>query len=585
MKNPFVVIRNYFDKKRRYRLMEDLKVINKIINFDPKYSKMPAVMFNGDAFTRKITEYLIWHSGNEDALRDFFQNGHYISENGSSQNFFWEKCPDDFPMKHSGFPALVSGKMPTILFSKGYDLDVEVFTDAKSKEPNEELSAKAKEFLEDVILPQIDFDDALMDGAVKESWGGHVFPKLSYDLSLSKYPILEMVDIRYGEEISRRGIVKGIVFHDWFTRKEGDKVISYRLDETYRTAETSDFEQSQDGRTISAPASVGDAVIEYNLYRLGDNGSVEELDFDRFEDFQETSGIDTPIVVFEGIKGLLAFSKPNKKPNNDFIDSPYGASDYAHSRTAFDALDEVTSELARETRDNKSIIQWPAGLLPKNTENGKVYIKSFRTNLIVSEMDVREGAVNEPHVFKFDDKTVSLMEKYKQNIVLVCNNAEISPLALGITGLESISASDTSQRERNKATIELRAKKLRYWKPVIEQLLIKVLELNSWMKQKFPELKQDAGDDIEITWPTCNVKVNFPDYVTDSEADLVNNLSVAKNANLISIKTAVKKLHQKDGWSDEQIDEEVQQILLEQNLSPQNTETALLNQMTEQPLK
>jgi len=573
----FTKITNYFDNRRRTRLWRDLEVLERKIKFEPKYSKIPASFFADDTFTRKTTENLLWYGGNEEALREFFENGSYISKDGSSQNLFWEKAPDDYPMLHSGFPALLSSKQPSILFGNGYEIKVEVLKD-NGEDIDEEASAKVQALLDDVFIPKMRLAENLIDGATKESWGGHVFPKISVDTTLSPYPILEMVDIRCGEVVVKRGITLGIIFHEWITKDEGGgRKVQYRLDETYRTATASDFVASLDApaRIRNGEAEIGDAIIEYRLFRMDEKGEAREVALDTI---QETADIIKPFFVFEGVNGAMAFSKPNKLPNHDFIDGPYGASDYAHSRSQFDALDEVWSEIRRETRDNKSIVQWPASLLPKDSDTTKPYISKFRTNIVVSALDMREGAKNEPHLFEIADKTESLVAKLNKAIENVCVNAEISPISLGLSDAIGANSSDKTLRERSKATIDLRNKKLSLWKPMLEQMLIRYLEVASWMKAQGFEMP--GVDVLDVEFENLNITVTFPDYVSDSETDRVAKIASARGAGVMSIREGVKAYHSQDGWNDDEVEKEVEEIRIDQNLSPQNTETDLLNDLT-----
>jgi len=574
----FTRITDYFDSRRRDRLWRDLEVLENKIKFIPKYAKIPAAFFADDTFTRKVTEYMLWNTGNEEALRDFFSNGSYISKDGTSQNMFWEKAPSDYPMIHSGFPALLSAKQPSILFGNGFELKAEILT--PSGDVNEEASAKLQSLVDDVFVPKMRLVENMIDGASKESWGGHVFPKISVDTSLSPYPILEMVDIRYGEAVTKRGINLGVVFHSYINKSGLDgKTKQYRLDEMYRQASESDFlsQNGEPARIKRAEAELGDAVIEYKLFSINEKGDEVEIDL---QSLDETASITAPLYVFKGVTGAMAFSKPNKLPNNDFPDSPYGASDYAHSRMHFDALDEVWSEIRRETRDNKSIAEWPSGMLQKDPETGKPYFARFRTNIVVSQADLREGIKNEPHLFEFKDKTDSLILKRDKAIESVCINAEMSPISLGIPDSIGANSSDKTLRERNKATIDLRNKKLALWKPTLEQLMIRYLETCSWMQQNIQGFVMPGVEDFDVDFTNLNITFTFPDYVSDSDTERTANVAQKRSAGVMSIREGVKAIHIKDGWSDDEIEKEVEEIRIDQNLSPQNSETQLLNDLT-----
>ena len=77
-----------------------------------------------------------------------------------------------------------------------------------------------------------------------------MFFKLSHDISLSNFPILEIASIKQAEVIKDRGITKAIVFKYYYEIK--DK--KYRLDEIYT--------QNKDK----------DATIYYQLYKMETKG-------------------------------------------------------------------------------------------------------------------------------------------------------------------------------------------------------------------------------------------------------------------------------------------------------------------------
>ena len=104
----------------------------------------------------------------------------------------------------------------------------------------------------------------------------------------------------------------------------------------------------------------------------------------------------------------------------------------------------------------------------------------------------------------------------------VCNNAGINPIALGVTGLESIDSSEGSQQERNKATLETRGDKLESWKPFTENIELQLLALNSWMQRNYPNLNQEGLNKIDIDFSNCNVNVAFGDYIVSTKQELID---------------------------------------------------------------
>ena len=536
----FTKINNYFTVKRINRLERDLHMLENRIKFEPKYSKIASSIFTSDKFTRKMTEYFVWYNGDVSVIRDFFMNEGHLSGTGASQepdsNLFWETAPSDYRFMHAGIPALIASKMATILFGKGFTYDMDVFKDDGTANEAESTAAhKASE----PVIDALNLNQLLIKGAASASWGGHVFLKLNYDTALSVHPILEVVDIRNGEEIKKRGITQSFVFHSYFKHKISDsKSIEYRLDEIYRTLTDNDMTRALMEGEKRADGEKGDAVIEYRLYELTEKGDTVEVELNEID---ETADIEKPLIVFKGLKGLLAFGVPNRLPNNDFIDSPYGASDYAHSTTAFDALDEVTSELARETRDNKSIRIWPSDMLPKTSTGTLLGPDAYMRNIVSYEKDPSENAKNPIEVQTIADKTESLITKYKQAIASACNNAGISPLALGITGLEAVNSGENSQRERNKATLETRNLKLQIWQPIIEQVIRRALGLDTWMKDNVEGVEREKGT-TEVDFTNVRVSIHFPDYIISSDQENITTWGDALMKGVCDTQTAVERV-------------------------------------------
>ena len=570
----FTKIGNFMTDRRLRKLERDLHMLESRIKFEPKYSKLAANVFNADKFTRKITEYLVWYNGDVEVIRSFFTDGgHLSSDTNLESNLFWESAPNDYRFVHSGVPALISTKMATILFGKGFTYDVSVMN-ADGTE-NKNASEDAYKVIEKLVH-ETNFEQFMIESAASASWGGHVFPKLSYDLALSPFPILESVDIRNGIEVKKRRLTQGIVFRTWYDKKITDsKTIKYRLDEIYRTANQEDLSGNPEEGISGLDGEIGDALIEYRLFMLDERGNDVEVPLNAIED---TSDIIMPKVLFKGLKGILALGVPNRLPNNDFIDSPFGASDYSHSTTAFDALDEVMSEMARETRDNKAIRLWPASLLPKDTDGRIMGPNAFVRNILKYQDDLAEGAENSIDVQTIEDKTESLITKYKQAIATACNNAGISPLALGITGLESVSAGENSQRERNKATLETRNLKLQIWGPALEKLLSKMLRLYAWMGDNL-EIEKDpllaSLDDLSAV----KISVHFPDYIIASDSENIDTWGKAVSMKVADTQTAVEQIYA-DRTKEEQL-EIATRIRFEQGVSADNPNALQLNDLVQ----
>lgn len=556
-------IKDYFTNKRLNRLEKDLRMIHDRYNFDLTKALDLTKIYGTDAFTKRIQEYQVWKSGSSDLIRYFYKNTGTQGYDGL--NYFWQNALPSTIKRHTGIPKLISNKMGTILFGSDFKIEANVYADENAEKPNEEASKQAQEVL-DGLIDKCGLLQKFRDMAVKESWCGHSFIKFNYDLSLSQYPILETFDLTQAEAIVERGVTKAIIFKSYYEKyknqnlKEKDK---YRFEEIYSTN------------------NLGYATIENHLYKLNADGSVKEVDLTSIPETQNLQ----PLYTFEGIKGMLAFHKPNKLPNNEFHYCIYGASDYEGAVDSFDALDEIYSELAYETRNNKTIRFIPSTMIPRD-EDGSVLrnVMSFITAFQMTEGSMDQNARNEIVVQQINDKTISLVEKYKNALVTAINNAGLSPLALGITGLESISAGESSQRERNRVTLETRKDKINnYWNPFLKEVLTQLVAFNNYMI-KTVGAKQNQKVNVEdISFETVDLTFDFGNYVVENESEVITRWASAKQSGVASIETAVKEIHPE--WTEDQVLEEVTRIKFENNIGVDDPTLLQMDLINEEPIE
>ena len=524
-------LREYLTDRRLNRLEGDLRMLNNRLQFNPLklHSKIDEETVS--AFSEKIAEYKVWSSGNAVKIKEYYSRyGDY-----DSLHYFWRNAPESSLKKHTGIPSLIASKMGYILFGNGIDIDVLAYNQdgEKSDKDSEEIR---EELL--TLYSKLEMEQKLQDGATIESWGGEVFFKLSVDNTLSNYPILEVADITRGRIYKDRGILREIRFPTYYKRKD----VNYRLDEVYSTTEK------------------GDACIYYKLYKL--NVAENTEDEVSLDSIPETSHIDPEVKVFEGIKGLLAFAKPNKK-SLMFADSDYGASDYEGAIDSFDAMDEAYSTIFKELRTNRTVRYIPKDMIPKSPDGRFILNDNFTDAYVQVESDIDQNAKSEISYSIIPDKTESHKAKFLTALTTALNKAGLSPYAIGITGLESVNASAESQQERNKVTLETRKAKMEVWKPFIEEMLIKILQLNDWMVRN--KLVEQDYKDNGVAWDDIDIQVSFGDYIVETEGSVVTTVANKMAAGVTSTEMAVKELH--PDWTDVQILEEVNRIRYEKGMS------------------
>lgn len=546
----FQRFKDWRQKKWLEKLEGGILMLRNKVNFDPRYAYNIDDIDTPEHYTRRMQEYRIWYIGRNDLLRRLYYN----NIKSDSNNYFWYKAPANYRMLHSGIPGLISTKMATVLFGSG--LKVEPIVYNESGEIDEAKSKQAQDLVDNLIR-LCNVVQNFKTIAVNESWSGDGFAKLSHDIGLSNYPILENATVINAEAVVERGILTAVIFKYWYQHNKKE----YRLDEVY----TQNAEN--------------DATIRYELYELRSNGEEKRVDLDTIPEgaalkygedgVENLNGNDE--FVYKGLKRMLAFYKPNKTPSQEFMNTHHGASDYEGAVDSFDALDEAYSELIAELRSNKTIRYIPDSMIPKVEIDGKIMSvldDDFVTNYIRVTGDLDQDSKNEIKIQQIPDKTLEHVKKFQIALNTAVNKAGLSLVALGVVGIESINSSAESQQERNKVTLETRGAKIELWEPYAENIIETILEMNSWMQKNLP-VKQDAFAKLDLNFDNLTVNVNFSDYILERRSDKIITWGGAKTSKVASTYTAVRQIWG-DDWTEEQILEEVNRIKFEEGMSLDN---------------
>lgn len=537
-------LKDFFTRWRLNRLQRDLNMLRDTIKFNPYAVAMIDSETDKD-FSRRITEYRVWSMGNSYVLRRFFVG----TLEYRTCNYFWTRAPLSYRMIHSGLPGLICSKMPRILFGNGIAPTVSVYKDSGEVDKNKTKAATDYTLQ---LIDKVKLRDVLTECATNESWGGHSFIKFSFDTDLSNFPIIEAADIMSTEVVKERNETVAIIFKTWYEdKKKGNQQRKYRLDEIYTTDAT------------------GDAVIRYELYELT-TGEEKRVPLNSIPETQKiveaVNGDDE--VVFTGLKGMLAFEKPNKLPSLEFPHSNYGASDFEGATDSFDAVDEAYSTIINEIRDNRTFRYFANHNFRRDKDTGEILTPDdgFTKNFVLTEGDIdQEQGVNKNRIVdQIPDKTEEHKAKYLTAVTVALNKAGLSPYSIGITGLESINQSAESQQERNKVTLETRKAKLELWTPYLSKVLSQLLAFNTYLLNTVGVKQDDMPlPDMDITLST--VTIDFGEYLQDTDKDLVDIWGLAKSQGISSTQNAVRELHK--SWSEKQILDETNVILFENGMA------------------
>ena len=445
---------------------------------------------NDKQMTRRILENGIWYSGIEQDIQYFYlREAPKFYRKGmpsESLNYFWATNNNDIRKIHSGFPQLMCEKMVDLVIGNGYEIKVEGDNEADLQEDL------------DAILKDNKFKSMLLGKSIEtESWSGGVAWKISWNPNISDYPIIEA----WQPENYTNTIISGRVQEDIFYIYYDKGNEKYRLSEIYGVDK------------------VG-AYIDYKLELLAFGSATQTTEKPKwvtapFTDLEQTK--DLKRVSFAGYDKRLSLYKPNKLPNSEFRYSQIGESDYAGSYGAFDAVDEIISTWIQEFRDGKLNRYFPEELVPKNKSGDSLIPDDFKRNHVIISDSPMESVDKQKILYAQGDLRVEKhIESYKVWVTQILNNAGLSPLTVGVTGLESIDSSAESQQEREKVSIRTRNKKAELWAEFLQDYLKTVLEFYLMMKN----VKQNDDETYSVnSIPEFDIIVSFNDYIIKSKSD------------------------------------------------------------------
>ena len=476
----------WFNKAIDKRISEYGKGAGRMMQYNPLLVEMED-NHNDKHMTRRVLENSVWYSGIEQDLEWFYTRQapkfYRKGQQNESINYFWAQTDQDFRKVHSGFPQLICEKMADLITSSGYEIKVE-------GKDEEVLQEKLDNLLEDNKVREL-----IIKSIETESWSGGVAWKISYNPMISEYPIIEMWQPENYTNVTICGRIIEDIFYTYYTKNN----TKYRLSEIYGVDKTKG------------------AYIDYKLERITADGGNEYSKWvvAPMSDLEQTA--DLKKITFDGYFKRLSLYKANKLPNSEFRYSNLGESDFAGSYGAFDAVDEIMSTWIQEFRDGKLVRYFPEEMIPKTTTGKSNLTNDFKRKHVITSDSPIEGIDKQRIQYEQGEiRTEKHLESYKAWVMNILNNAGLSPLTVGATGLESIDASAESQQEREKVSIRTRNKKIELWTEFLEEILPIALELSLMMEN----VKESEEQSYKVTKaPEFDILVTFNDYIIKSKKD------------------------------------------------------------------
>lgn len=435
----------------------------------------------------------IWMRGDPVELEQFYKQIY------NQDAMFWGSVPYIKIRKiHMGLPNLMVKVLSAIVVRDMNDIKLKT----RQNEWDEiEKDNKFKKLLKKAINKAL----YLGDGAFK----------ISFDSSLSKYPIIEFYGADKIELIYERGRFKECIFKTKYSYKKKN----YILRETYGYGYIKN-------KLVELPTEK-----EVKLSAIPQTSKLLDFKFAGYDEDSEGRVISKgsfcmaiPFMIYESSKW--------ENRGRSIFDGKEGS---------FDALDEAFSQWMDALRGSRPTKYIPKSLLPRDPETGYVLNPNdFDNRFIANESDMSENGKNEIKVTQPTIPSSNYLESYITALD-ACLQGIISPSTLGIDVKKLDNAE--AQREKEKTTLYTR-------NDIIESLQECLpLLINNTLKALDVYNKKTLSEDIEVT-------VDFGEYANPSFEAVVETVSKARTGGLMSIEASVDELYgdtKDDDWKAKEI--------------------------------
>lgn len=429
----------------------------------------------------------IWYRGDSNELQQIYSQ----IDSGIDHYRFWtSKCTLGMEIRkiHTGLPALIVDTLAGITLAD-MDIQIENNTDRDLWEAIE-ADNKFRKKLEKAVKETL----YIGDGAFK----------ISFDASLSQYPIIEFYPGDRIELVTERGRIREIVFKTVYWHNH----TRYILYEHY-----------------------GYGAITFELFRGNDMVDLHSIP-------QTMNLVDVAFGTGKpGEQYMMAvpiqFYESGKWDER-------GQSIYDKKVDAFDAFDEVWSQWMDALRAGRAKEYIPECLIPRNPETGELIRPNhFDNRYIAVGNDMSETGQNKIDVEQPAIPHESYLASYCTALDL-CLQGLISPSTLGIDVKKLDNAE--AQREKEKTTLYTRdtiINALQIDIPLLVETAIKAYNVYSGKPTKAVEVTTDFGN-----------------YANPSFESQIETISKARAGQIMSVDAAVDELYgdsKEDEWKSEEI--------------------------------
>ena len=487
--------------------------------FNLKYQDLLYDIESKEKFEINLYKNKVFLTGNAAVVEKFYKEdyNHFEDkyEKSSRTNTFWYNVKPKNARVFFGITKMINDAYVKLVTNGGQTISV-----MKDGKENEEDTKRLKDILEvnQFINGKWGMSESFQSGL------GYAPIKISVDEDILDEPIIEIAQPEYYEAVVRRGFVVGHIFKKQY--KIGK--ITYEVQEVY----TKDK---------------GKVLIKYRLYRVTDQPilvDITKLDKNTFEalglEYLKNSDgtIETENTLFGEMKDIPVVLKNNTAYNSWFPKAPYGEADTQGLDTIEDALSELLSDMVEEIRKGRIKVLISEQLVPKDADGKSLGFDDFQLDYEIIKED-EKGAKNLIQVVQGEINSDKYLAGIATLIMYACNKAGLHPLTLGLTGVESIAASQESQTEREKTSLRSRETKLDSWRRDLKRLYKMVLQTDDIIKD------QTIGE--------YDISIDFGDFTNPSKENIINMLNTAVTGGLLSIKESQSMYFDEDKDEDQKL--------------------------------
>lgn len=455
---------------------------------------------------KKVEECKVWYYGDSNELLNFYTAQQTYGNmtnpiyNRNKAQYFWGKSSEEMNIKrvHSGVPNAIVTTIVNLVGSGN-------ITSEKYRDDIDKI-IKRTNLINIINQKQMPMTLAVGWGAFK--------PIIDTDVD-SECPLLEWYDGDDVDFIKKHGKVIGLIFRDYYKFKNDD----YVLTETRRVVDRN-------------------SRIEYNLYKLGKNNEVNEVELATIPELAKLENYEIP-----GLNRLLGV------PSWYFYDlnnENGGRSIFTGKIDLFDDLDQDLSQASQTSRVSTPVEYFPIDMIERGVNGEARLPKIYNRQYVASNAYPNgDGELNgeikttQPQL-NFNQYT----EKCMGDLDFILSGL-LSPATFGLNVAKDDSA--LAQREKEKVSIMTRNNIIDRQQDIVKETIEQLLILKEYMEKG------------SVTITDYDVTVKFDEYATPSFESISQNLANLLTNGAISPEMYVDKLYG-DSLSEEDKIHEIEYI-------------------------